>query len=358
MSIFILNAVFGLLLLLSLSAVYISPHTWWMPAIAGIAFLEILAANVIFFIFWLIFNRKYALISLSFLILGLIELPKHIQFNHPSTNENREINILTFNVRNFDLYSWTSNKKTRNNILEVIKTNNAEIICLQEFFNTTDPNHDFKTLDTILEFENHYKSHVEYTSTVKNTEHWGIATFTTFPIIGQGTVPFGDSSNNACIFTDVSIGRKMYRIYNVHLASVRFKKEDYDYLKDMSDNNMEPKIKESKSLLIKLKNAFERRTSQVNLIAEHMQNSPYPIILCGDFNDTPTSYAYYNLSRGLIDTFKEKGSGLGSTYNGNLPFLRIDYVFTDPGFKVLKHDVIHNDISDHFPLAVSIEIKD
>lgn len=357
LSLFIINVAFGLLLILSISAVYISPLTFWLPAIAGIAFLEILTANMVFFVLWLFVKRKYTIFSLIFIIFGLIELPNHIQFNQAATSNNKTIDVLTLNVRNFDLYNWTSNKKTRNNILSVIKSRDAEIICLQEFFNTTNPKHDFKTLDTILEFENQYKSHVEYTSTVKNTEHWGIATFTTFPIIAKGFIPFEDSSNNACIYTDISIGKKMFRIYNVHLASVRFKKEDYDYLKDMADNNMEPKIKESKSLLMKLKNAFERRTSQVKLIAEHMQNSPYPIILCGDFNDTPTSYAYYNLSRGLNDTFKEKGSGLGSTYNGNLPFLRIDYIFTDPSIEVLQHDVIHSDISDHFPVAVTLEIK-
>lgn len=353
-----LNIVLGVCLVLSLSSAYISPVKWYLPALAGLGYLQLLIANIIFLIIWMILKQRYMLVSLIFLVFGLVEFPNHFQINFPDLPWNREIKVLSLNVRNFDLYNWTENKKTRDKILHVIKSRDAEIICLQEFFNTTNPKHDFKTLDTILEFENNYHSHVQYTATVKETEHWGIATFTSFPIVGKGVVEFNDESHNVCIYTDINIGYRTYRVYNMHLASVRFGKEDYAYLEEVVNRDSDPNVEGSKSLIKKLHNAYERRAIQVDLIRAHMNESPYPIIVCGDFNDTPTSYAYYQLSKGLNDTFKAKGRGFGSTYNGSLPFLRIDYIMTDPVFKVLNHEVVNANISDHYPICATMEIDD
>lgn len=353
-----LNIISGVALLLALSSAYVNPIKWWLPSLAGLAYPQILLLNVLFFILWLFLSKRFMLVSLIFLVPGLVEFPNHFQINFPELPWNREIKIMSLNVRNFDLYNWSANKKTRDKILHVIKSRDAEIICLQEFFNTTDPKHDFKTLDTILEFENDYNSHVQYTATVKETEHWGIATFTNFPIVGKGVVEFTDSSHNVCIYTDVNIGYRTYRVYNMHLASVRFGQEDYKYLEEVVQEGKDPNVNSSKNLLNKLHNAFERRAIQVDLIRAHMNKSPYPIIVCGDFNDTPTSYSYYQISKGLNDTFKMKGKGFGSTYNGSLPYLRIDYIFTDPVFKILNHEVINANISDHYPICTSVEIKD
>ena len=111
-------------------------------------------------------------------------------------------------------------------------------------------------------------------------------------------------------------------------------------------------------LMKKLREAYQRRSVQVRKIREHMNSSPHPIILCGDFNDTPTSYAYHILSKRLKDSYVKRGSGLGTTYNGNLPNLRIDYVFADPFISILDHDLIHTDLSDHYPISVTLEIQE
>ena len=353
----VLNLIVGAVMLLSISSNYIDPTTWWLPSVAGLAFGPIFLLNLFFFFSWLIFKRKYAIYSASLLIFGLTELPSHLQFNLPETPQSKVIKVLSHNVRNFDLYNWTENKKTRDKIMHVIKSKNANIICLQEFFNTTDPNHDFKTLDTILQFKNHYLSHVEYTATVKETEHWGIATFTTYDIISTGRINFEEHSNNICIYTDVLVNEDTIRIYNVHLASIKLGKEDYKYLEQVVERNADPSVEGSKSLLNKLKSGYQKRSVQAKAIKEHMDSSPHPVILCGDFNDTPTSFVYNTLVKGLKDSFRKKGLGFGATYNGKLPFLRIDYVFADPSITFLNHDIIRSDISDHYPLLVSLEIR-
>ena len=97
-----------------------------------------------------------------------------------------------------------------------------------------------------------------------------------------------------------------------------------------------------------------QREEQANFIAEHIQNSPHPVLVCGDMNDTPNSYAYGQLAKSLKDAFREKGSGLGSTYAGLIPFLRIDYIFTSPNNLVEEFKVVSNSTSDHYPIYTHI----
>ena len=353
----ILNVVFGVLLLLSISSLYINPNDWWIPSILGLGFLQLFFLNLFFSFIWLFFKRKYLWFSLFFLVFGLTELPNHLQFNLSSKSIAPPTRILSLNVRNFDLYNWSENKKTRDRIIKTIQRAKSDIICLQEFFNTTDPKHDFNTLDTILQSKKKYNYHVEYTATVKETEHWGIATFTSYPIISKGRITFENKSNNICIYTDVLIKNDTVRVYNMHLASVKFGQEDYSYLKKIGVK-VEEDVTGLTNLVRKLRPAFLTRAEQALAVKKHMRESPYPIVLCGDFNDTPTSFTYSRLCEGLKDSFKAKGSGFGATYNGNLPFLRIDYVMADPEIRILKHEVIHTDISDHYPVIVNIEIPD
>jgi endonuclease/exonuclease/phosphatase family metal-dependent hydrolase len=125
----------------------------------------------------------------------------------------------------------------------------------------------------------------------------------------------------------------------------------------MATNDIEREVNDSKNLIRKLRTAYEKRSTQAHMVQAHIGRSPYPVIVCGDFNDTPTSYTYNTISRGLNDTFKVKGNGLGATYNGKMPFLRIDYIFTDPSIHILKHEVMRTNISDHFPVCASIEMR-
>ena len=124
----------------------------------------------------------------------------------------------------------------------------------------------------------------------------------------------------------LAIGNDSIRIYNVHLASNWFESEDYEFLE-------RPSVEGAESIIERLKTSFFKRAKQVKAIKAHMSTSPYPIILCGDFNDTPTSFSYKQLSEGLIDSFTYAGTGLGQTYNGKFPKLRIDYILHSPEFK-------------------------
>ncbi len=78
-----------------------------------------------------------------------------------------------------------------------------------------------------------------------------------------------------------------------------------------------------------------------------MDSSPFPILVCGDFNDLPNSYAYQKIAKGLEDSFLKKGNGIGSTFIGKIPFLRIDYILHSHHFETIKINIHPQELSDH-----------
>ena len=139
---------------------------------------------------------------------------------------------------------------------------------------------------------------------------------------------FGKNTSNICIYTDVKINNKNnIRIFNIHFQSIRFGEEDYEFaekVREMEDITNEEEYKHDSGRIIKrLKKAFIRRAHQVDLVEQYIKSSPYPVIVCGDFNDTPSSYAYYTISDNLTDAFCESGNGFGQTYAGGaFPFIQ------------------------------------
>jgi endonuclease/exonuclease/phosphatase (EEP) superfamily protein YafD len=78
------------------------------------------------------------------------------------------------------------------------------------------------------------------------------------------------------------------------------------------------------------------------------------VIVCGDFNDVPNSYAYCTIGKGLQNAFTQKGSGLGRTFSGIAPTLRIDNIFADKRFTINQFVRDSKKISDHFPIVADM----
>lgn len=254
----------------------------------------------------------------------------------------------------FDLYNWTGNREARNNILEAIEENNPDILCLQEFY-TSEEKGDFNNIDTLKHLLQTKHYHTEYTSTLRENDHWGIATFSKFPIVNRGKILFNTRANNICIFTDVLLNNDTVRIYNIHLQSISFSRKDNQFLEDVLNKNSSDEVENSKNILRRLKRAFLKRTQQVEMIKTHMKTCRYKIFLCGDFNDTPSSFAYNQLSSSLEDAFLEKGNGFGKTYAGKWPQFRIDYILHDEAFECVKFERAEETFTDHFLISASFK---
>jgi endonuclease/exonuclease/phosphatase family metal-dependent hydrolase len=360
-----INAGVALLLLLSYLAAYISPAQFWPMAFLGLAYPLLLFANLFFIVFWLIFRKKYLLLSLVVVLLGLGHIRNYFQWNeiHKSLpEEGVNLKVLSYNVRNFDLYNygpgWTLNFTNRNNIYHYLEQEDFDIICFQEFVH--DRKGQFKTLDTLSTFLRARYSHFEYTRSSKDVNFFGLATFSAYPIVHKGKIIFRTGAGNLCIYTDLLIGTDTVRVYNLHFESIGLSEEDHMFVENMINiaqgSKEEQTFKEQGRRIIgRLKRAFISRVPQAEVVAAHISECPYPVILAGDFNDTPASYVYRLLSRNLHDAFRS-GRGWGSTYTRSIPGFRIDYILYSSHFKPYNYLRGDSKFSDHFPLSVVLNL--
>jgi len=359
----LLNIVFVIFLLLSYLASYISPETFWFIAFIGLAYPILLLTNIFFIIFWLIFKKKYALISTIFIISGYSFLFKLIQSSNKIdiSQETNAFKVISFNVRNFDIYNLTKKYKydlrNKNKIFSFLKKESPDIVCFQEYVHDTTGA--FQTTDTLKKFLKAKNSYIYYTVNSRNLNFFGIATYSRFPIVNRGKIDFKTVSGNICIYTDLKINSDTVRVYNVHFESIRFKAEDYAF----AENQAKKKNKKidfqsnSERILARLKKAFIIRAPQTELVADHIKKCKYPVILCGDFNDTPTSYAYHNIASILNDAFIESGNGIGKTYAGIFPSFRIDYIMHSNNIMSYNFETVYEEMSDHFPIKCYLKIE-
>ncbi len=268
---------------------------------------------------------------------------------------------MSYNVRNFDLYNWSGNKKTRSRIMDLIRKENPDIICFQEFYTDDEEFHNEEYIRDSLGYKYHYL-HVTDDKWYKNTEHmkwhhllWGLAVFSRYEIVDTGLVRFGEKSGNQCIFADLRIDGKPLRIYNTHLQSMHLNYDDYDAIEELSENQNTNWYR-VKNIFRKMKHAYAKRADQAKAVHEHVSAHQGQKIVCGDFNDSPVSYSYQTISSGLNDAFVERGKGFGESFNSKLGFFRIDFVLPDPSIRVNSFRSIHRTLSDHFPVVVTLSL--
>jgi endonuclease/exonuclease/phosphatase family metal-dependent hydrolase len=343
-------------LLLSYLSKHVSPETFWPIAFFGLAFPVLVVINLIFILFWAIKKKWYFLISLIALVLGFQNLNAYFKLplakNGDLKNkvEANSFKVLSYNVRLFNLYQW-ENAETESMIFNFLEGENPSIICFQEFY--TREKGFFTKDDLFNRLSSTPHKHIKY-HTRNSTRNYGMATFSAYPIINMGNIVFGNSANIS-IFTDIVLFNDTIRVYNVHLQSIKLNAKNYTLLDSLKQLNYSEKhVSEIKDISYRLHEAFIRRAKQVDVISEHVKSSPHPVIVCGDFNDTPVSYAYRQMSKGLKDAFVESGTGFGNTYSGNFPSFRIDYILHGPELSSIAFEREKIRLSDHYPIYCTI----
>jgi endonuclease/exonuclease/phosphatase family metal-dependent hydrolase len=354
------NVVTAFFYLLSSLAPYINPADSWLISLLGLAFPILLLLLIGFIITWLILKPRMLLLSLIILLVGYKSIGVFWSF-HLASKFNYErkpsnIRIATWNVARFLEWKRNDNEKsrTRLKILEEIKKQNPDILCLQEFFHSPDSRF-YNNISEIKEMGYPY----HYFSYDPDGEHQyiGAAIFSKYPMIDTGLVRyFRPSMPEALVHADIKAGDDTIRVFTTHLQSVQFRKRDYDAINEITSAEDSFFIN-SKTVLSKLKKAMKYRSTQADVVRQILDDSPYPVVFCGDLNDVPNSHTYFTIRGQMQDAFLKKGFGIGRTYTSLSPTLRIDYIFTDEHFRIGQFTRVVKYLSDHFMLMADIELE-
>ena len=246
-------------------------------------------------------------------------------------------------------HGFTSEKK----IFKFLKSKKPDIICLQEFFLLGNPKVEEALM--IADLGGDYYSHMKIIGSGKN-RYYGIVTFSRFPIVSKGEI-INPGSSSLSIYTDVRIKNDTFRIYNNHLQSFRLRSLERSFIEELTEPADKETITKVKTLSISLKKGFVKRALQAQVVKEHISKSPFPVMVVGDFNDTPVSYAYRKIRKGLNDSFVNSGYGAGFSYRGNYPPNRIDYILYDNALVNSYFEIIKVKYSDHYPIISYFKMK-
>lgn len=349
----LLNIGAALALVLSYLSTHIKPSTFQYFTLFGLAYPFILLINFAFITYWSLKKPRFIILSLVTVLFGINHLTDFFQISFPDkpTQDQQTLKVLTYNVRLLGYYDKKSPLAIRDKIFDLLEEEQADVICFQEFYHT-DRKGVFTTRDTLIRFLPNKYYHERFTHAMAKKQFFGVAMFSKYPIIRKGHVPFASDANNFCIYADIKVGEDTVRVYNAHLQSIRFRPEDYALVD--GNRNQEQLEQGSKRIAKRLTSAFVKREEQVDRMLESIENCPYNVVLCGDFNDSPVSYAYKTLTGHLDDSFIEAGNGIGNTYIGVFPSFRIDYILHSKGMKAVEYRTLRDKLSDHHAVTATL----
>ena len=356
----IANFVLGIAFLLACLAPYLNPVKWWFISWLGFIFPFLLFLLIVSIFFWLFIKPGYALLFLVVVLLGWksisvffsFHIPHQFKYEKPANT----LRIVTWNVARFIEIKKNNDdgSRTRLKMMDQLKQQNADIICLQEFY--TAKRKDYYDNLNYIQKNLNYPYYYFYFREDGWKQYFSSVIFSRLPIIDSGIVIYPKpSSSEALLHVDVKYNNDTIRVFTSHLQSVHFKKEDYERIDEIK-NYDEGIVTNSRTIFSKLKRGFVNRSIQANSIRLQVKQSPYPVIFCGDFNDIPNSYTYATVRGNMKDAFLEKGSGIGRTFNSISPTLRIDYILASKTFSVLQFNRIVKKSSDHYMLAADLRL--
>ena len=352
------NIVTAFFLLMILAGTKISPEKIIFPAYFALFNPFIIIFNLFFVLFWLIARKWFFLISLSIMLLSANQINNTFPVHFGNLDKSKTasaINLLTYNTKmSGDLVKDTPQK--RNNVIRYIIDSNADIVCLQEFEVSTKKQ--YITLPDMLRIFTKYRyNHIVFKAKT-HSNLLGIATFSKYPIVGRQRITF-PSKYNISISSDINVNGTIIRVFNNHLESNRITESDKEKSFKLKNKFDTENLTDVTMLFShKLGAAYKLRACQADTVAGLIAKSPYNVIVCGDFNDVPASYAYTKVKGNLKDAFTETGLGFGWTFKEPFYGFRIDYVLYDSNaLKPVRFYIDKVNYSDHYPVLCQFKIN-
>lgn len=362
--IFFCNTVIIFFLLLSLLAPYLVPKQFWPIALLGIGFPILFLCNAACIIFWMFFNRKRCLLSLVALFFCIPAIVNTCAF-HPGASFNevkpiKSLRVLTWNVGLMNYTQADSNVAIANNafIFQKIKSSNADVVCLQEFFSSVVGGNHYNLIDSIsrtLGYKNYYfsRDNPKFDGQFFN----GTIIFSRYQILDTQKIIYPPPFVGSIIKASVSFNNDTIDIFSTRFQSVNFTSNEYKELHNIKKAN-EDALQGSKNIIQKLRRGYSIRKEEVVIAKNFLMQSNRPLVFTGDFNDVPISFTYHTLKGGLSDAWLTNGFGLGRTFKFIYPTLRIDNIFFNDHFTALQvKRILSGPETDHHAVVCDLRIK-
>ena len=344
-----LNVIISFLILYP---IYLNPISLiWVNGFLGLVAPYLLLLEILFLFFWLIVKPLLTLPSLLTLILSwklfIIIIGWHPGVPFHKTKKENTLRIISWNVKGFNgLVPNTTIKFRTQEISYSIQKWNPDIICMQEY-NTNEKKDDIANHAKYFEKQYPYSFFSKDYQSNDSSYYAGCIIYSKYKIIRSQRYPF--SNNESLIAATILKGDDTIQVFTTHLASYRFKQDDFEAIDDASKNKW--------GVVRKMKHAFEERAIQSEIVKTQINASTLPTIITGDFNDVPASYAYHQIATGWNDAFLEKGFGVGDTFLGISPTLRIDYILVNTHWEVKAWEQIDENLSDHHMIMADLMLK-
>lgn len=300
-----------------------------------------LILNGLFFIYWLLQLKRQVMLSGLVLLLGFTFINKFYKFSSNDLQRaEKDFTVMSYNVRLFNLFNWIPKDNVGDTILGFINEQNPDILCIQEY--SENAKVDLRVYK--------YKAIFMEGKQIKT----GQAIFSKYPIFNSGDFKIPQAGNNI-IYADIKRGMDTIRVYNIHLQSIRISPD----VNEISEHVDAINQSKSQQVFARIRDAFKKQEQQAEILVKHKNKCHYPIIICGDMNNSPFSYIYRNIKSDLNDCFEEAGIGFGQTYKFKYYPARIDYIFASKKMKVKAFTTFTQfENSDHFPVMARLSFAE
>ena len=332
---------------------YVNPTKFVWLSFFGLGFWVVFLYNVVVFALLLLMWSRKVWISVIALIFAIPGVYKSFSFGKAESGG--ELRVMTYNVMNFRDQNDVnkSSLEVAAEMAKMVKENDPDVLCLQEFSLFMPKTSRDACIAGFGEMTG-----LPYQYYHKKANFCSNVIFSKYPLSALDEESSFAKENEYGAVAKVDARNKgVFYVLCVHLTSFQLTNHEINVLTET--NNSKEQVQEyGKSIVVKLKNAYEKRSEEVSKMLEDIPHDGRPIIICGDFNDTPLSYTYHRIKKaGFVDGFVESGRGIGYTYAGKLPMLRIDYVWGNERIQPKSFKRIKHKGSDHYPVMLDFNVK-
>jgi len=352
---FLFSLVLSLAILVSYYQSLFPPSKVGVMAFSGFAFPYLWAVGVVAFVFLLIFHsRVSSLVVFMSLVATFSGAMSIVNFLPETTTlgEGKSLKVVTFNICHLSKSS-NGREMAIKEMKELFE--DADIVCLQEAASGNMMRNDLDKKDYAKAFGFKYQAYDYYAKRSEPNGATAQVILSRYPIIVEESITV--EIDKHLMSTVINVDGKKVRLVNCHLESIRLQPDQIEAVNKVqrADIHEHSKTKtELKTTYEKMSQAFRYRSIQTDTLVSIVKRSDIPTIVCGDFNDTPISYTYRQMRQVMEDTFCHTFMKIGDTFNGDLPKLRIDYIFHSNDIKSKDYFVNKENLSDHYAVMSTL----